>query len=96
MLCDFRLFAIGSQLSPEPRSSGIEVLETDTFKLHCHQTMTGTRKMLFNPIALRMAKTLWRFGQFECNRIKHAFAKRRSAYTLDSFYLKVEGTGILF
>lgn len=37
------LFAIGSQLSPEPRSSGIEVLETDTFKLHCHQTMTGLK-----------------------------------------------------
>ncbi|XP_069121131.1 trafficking protein particle complex subunit 4-like [Argopecten irradians] len=37
------LFAIGSQLSPEPRSSGIEVLETDTFKLHCFQTMTGIK-----------------------------------------------------
>lgn len=37
------LFAIGCQLSPEPKSSGIEVLETDTFKLHCHQTMTGIK-----------------------------------------------------
>ncbi|XP_046554072.1 trafficking protein particle complex subunit 4-like [Haliotis rubra] len=37
------LFAFGTQLSPEPRSSGIEVLETDTFKLHCHQTMTGIK-----------------------------------------------------
>ncbi|KAK3587913.1 hypothetical protein CHS0354_014427 [Potamilus streckersoni] len=37
------LFAIGSQLSPDLRSSGIEVLETDTFKLHCHQTMTGVK-----------------------------------------------------
>lgn len=36
-----RLFAIGSQLSPEQGSSGIEVLETDTFKLHCFQTLTG-------------------------------------------------------
>ncbi|KAE8592421.1 hypothetical protein XENTR_v10018754 [Xenopus tropicalis] len=35
------LFAIGSQLSPEPGSSGIEMLETDTFKLHCFQTLTG-------------------------------------------------------
>ena len=35
------LFAIGSQLSPEPHSSGIRTMETDTFKLHCHQTMTG-------------------------------------------------------
>ncbi|VDI08962.1 trafficking protein particle complex subunit 4-like [Mytilus galloprovincialis] len=37
------LFTIGSQLSPEPRSSGIELLETDVFKLHCHQTMTGIK-----------------------------------------------------
>ncbi|XP_060552393.1 trafficking protein particle complex subunit 4-like [Ruditapes philippinarum] len=37
------LFAIGSQLSPEQRSSGIESLETDSFKLHCMQTMTGLK-----------------------------------------------------
>ncbi|XP_064610323.1 trafficking protein particle complex subunit 4-like [Liolophura sinensis] len=37
------LFAIGSQLSPEPRSSGIELLETDTFNLHCFQTLTGIK-----------------------------------------------------
>ncbi|KAI2563146.1 TRAPPC4 isoform 10 [Pan troglodytes] len=38
-----RLFAIGSQLSPEQGSSGIEMLETDTFKLHCYQTLTGIK-----------------------------------------------------
>ncbi|XP_006642231.1 trafficking protein particle complex subunit 4 [Lepisosteus oculatus] len=37
------LFAIGSQLSPEVGSSGIEMLETDTFKLHCFQTLTGIK-----------------------------------------------------
>ncbi|XP_032089219.1 trafficking protein particle complex subunit 4-like, partial [Thamnophis elegans] len=37
------LFAIGSQLSPEQGSSGIEVLETDTFKVHCFQTLTGMK-----------------------------------------------------
>ncbi|XP_060016534.1 trafficking protein particle complex subunit 4 isoform X1 [Lagenorhynchus albirostris] len=37
------LFAIGSQLSPEQGSSGIEMLETDTFKLHCFQTLTGIK-----------------------------------------------------
>lgn len=37
----YPLFAIASQLSPEPKSSGIEILETDTFKLHCFQTLTG-------------------------------------------------------
>jgi len=37
----YQLFAIASQLSPEPRSSGIETLEADTFKLQCFQTLTG-------------------------------------------------------
>ncbi|XP_034148770.1 trafficking protein particle complex subunit 4-like [Esox lucius] len=37
------LFAIGSQLSPEVGSSGIEMLETDMFKLHCFQTLTGIK-----------------------------------------------------
>ncbi|XP_053279305.1 trafficking protein particle complex subunit 4 isoform X1 [Pleuronectes platessa] len=38
-----RLFAIGSQLSPDAGSSGIEMLETDVFKLHCFQTLTGIK-----------------------------------------------------
>ena len=37
----YPLFAIASQLSPELKSSGIEILEADTFKLHCFQTLTG-------------------------------------------------------
>ncbi|NWS62705.1 TPPC4 protein, partial [Chunga burmeisteri] len=44
--CPRRLFAIGSQLSPEVGSSGIEMLETDTFKLHCFQTLTGIKFMV--------------------------------------------------
>ena len=42
----YPLFAIASQLSPEPKSSGIEVLEADTFKLHCFQTLTGNKQLL--------------------------------------------------
>lgn len=41
----YPLFAIASQLSPEPRCSGIEVLEADTFKLYCYQTLTGVKFM---------------------------------------------------
>ncbi|UYV71508.1 TRAPPC4, partial [Cordylochernes scorpioides] len=41
------LFAIASQLSPEPNSSGIELLEADTFKLYCFQTITGTQASYF-------------------------------------------------
>lgn len=39
----YPLFAIASQLSPEPRCSGIEMLEADTFRLHCYQTLTGIK-----------------------------------------------------
>lgn len=42
----YPLFALASQLSPEPKSSGIEVLEADTFKLHCFQTLTGVKMMI--------------------------------------------------
>ncbi|XP_008122444.3 trafficking protein particle complex subunit 4 isoform X1 [Anolis carolinensis] len=49
------LFAIGSQLSPEPGSSGIEMLETDTFKLHCFQTLTGP---LFPSLCMSRVPTL--------------------------------------
>lgn len=37
------LYAIACQLSPVERSSGVEHLETDTFKLHCLQTQTGIK-----------------------------------------------------
>lgn len=44
----YPLFAIASQLSPEPGSSGIEVLEADTFKLHCFQTFTGVKFIIIS------------------------------------------------
>ncbi|XP_034242524.1 trafficking protein particle complex subunit 4 [Thrips palmi] len=42
----YPLFAIASQLSPQPRTSGIQILEADTFHLHCFQTLTGVKFML--------------------------------------------------
>ncbi|XP_011496327.1 PREDICTED: trafficking protein particle complex subunit 4 [Ceratosolen solmsi marchali] len=44
----YPLFAIASQLSPEPRCSGIEVLEADTFRLYCYQTLTGVKFMIIS------------------------------------------------
>ncbi|GAM20290.1 hypothetical protein SAMD00019534_034650, partial [Acytostelium subglobosum LB1] len=37
------LHAISSNLSPTGSSSGIEVIETETFKLQCYQTHTGMK-----------------------------------------------------
>ncbi|CAG9822635.1 unnamed protein product [Phaedon cochleariae] len=44
----YPLFAIASQLSPEPKSSGIEILEADTFKLNCFQTLTGFKILVIS------------------------------------------------
>ncbi|KAI8917631.1 hypothetical protein PhCBS80983_g05497 [Powellomyces hirtus] len=38
--------AITSRISPVPGSSGMEVLETDTFKIFCFQTLTGVKFLL--------------------------------------------------
>ncbi|XP_061388921.1 trafficking protein particle complex subunit 4 [Musca vetustissima] len=48
----YPLFAIASQLSPEPKSSGIETLETDTFTLHCFQTLTGVKFIVISETGL--------------------------------------------
>lgn len=37
------MYAIACQLSPELNSSGIRELETDQFKLHCFQSITGIK-----------------------------------------------------
>ncbi|CAL4108227.1 unnamed protein product [Meganyctiphanes norvegica] len=42
----YPLYALASQLSPEPRSSGIEVMEADNFKLNCFQTLTGVKFLI--------------------------------------------------
>lgn len=39
----YPLYALAVQLSPEQGSSGILELESDTFKLHCSQTITGIK-----------------------------------------------------
>eukprot|EP00164_Ancoracysta_twista_P007891 GFYU01011293.1.p1 GENE.GFYU01011293.1~~GFYU01011293.1.p1 ORF type:complete len:138 (-),score=16.74 GFYU01011293.1:124-537(-) len=37
------IYAIASNISPVPGSSGIQLLEADTFKLHCFHTVTGLK-----------------------------------------------------
>uniref|UniRef100_A0A914WW72 Trafficking protein particle complex subunit n=1 Tax=Plectus sambesii TaxID=2011161 RepID=A0A914WW72_9BILA len=40
------LYAIGAQLSPAAKSSGIRSLDTDQFRLQCFQSTTGTKFVL--------------------------------------------------
>jgi trafficking protein particle complex subunit 4 len=39
----FGLYSLSWQLSPIDKSSGIEYLETDSFKLYCYHTLTGLK-----------------------------------------------------
>mmetsp|Transcript_12877 Transcript_12877/g.42499 ORF Transcript_12877/g.42499 Transcript_12877/m.42499 type:complete len:137 (+) Transcript_12877:108-518(+) len=41
--------AISAQLSPVPGCEGIDVLEADTYEVHCFQTLTGTKFFLTTP-----------------------------------------------
>ncbi|KAI8056951.1 Sybindin-like protein [Syncephalis plumigaleata] len=38
--------AIASKISPIPGSSGIEMIEADTFRIYCFQTLTGIKFLL--------------------------------------------------
>ena len=44
--CRHSLHAIAAQLSPAQGCTGIDLLLTDTFDLHCFQTLTGTKFLL--------------------------------------------------
>ena len=35
------LYAIATKIAPQEKASGIQLLETDHFNLHCFQTITG-------------------------------------------------------
>ena len=39
----FRLYSLAWQLSPVAHSSGIELIETDMYKLFCYHTITGLK-----------------------------------------------------
>lgn len=44
----YPLYALAVQLSPEQKSSGIEVLEADNFRMNCFQTLTGVKFMVIS------------------------------------------------
>ncbi|XP_055331335.1 trafficking protein particle complex subunit 4-like [Paramacrobiotus metropolitanus] len=54
------LYAISAQLSPEPNSSGMRTLDTDAFRLHCFQTITGTKFLILTDLKQEGADALLR------------------------------------
>ncbi|KAI8422109.1 hypothetical protein MSG28_006032 [Choristoneura fumiferana] len=56
----YPLFALASQLSPVPKSSGIESLTADTFKLSCFQTLTGVKFIVVSAVSLTGSEAVLR------------------------------------
>ncbi|CAD5233762.1 unnamed protein product [Bursaphelenchus xylophilus] len=74
------LYTIASQLSPVVKSSGIEVLETSQFRLHCFQTMTGIKFIVVaSPIIDRPVNKLLR----RIYELYADFALKNPFYSID-------------
>jgi len=73
------LFAISCKLSPVERSSGIELLETNSFKLHCFQSITGVKFLvLTDPRVMNMDAFLKKLYEFYSD-----FALKNPFYSLE-------------
>ncbi|XP_065831745.1 trafficking protein particle complex subunit 4-like isoform X2 [Oscarella lobularis] len=73
------LYAIAAKLSPVEKSSGIEVLEAENFKLHCFQTLTGLKFMLLTDPRQTSSETLLR----KFYEIYSDYALKNPFYSLD-------------
>ncbi|XP_067928391.1 trafficking protein particle complex subunit 4-like [Watersipora subatra] len=73
------LFAFGCQLSPEERSSGIQILEADTFKLHCMQTLTGIKFIVLTDPQLSYVDNLLN----QLYKLYSDFALKNPYYSID-------------
>ncbi|GAB1605977.1 trafficking protein particle complex subunit 4-like [Argonauta hians] len=73
------LYTISCQLSPEPRSSGIDLIETDTFKLHCFQSMTGLKFLALTDLRQYGVELLLR----KMYEVYSDFALKNPFYSLD-------------
>lgn len=54
------MFAIACKLSPVEKSSGIESIEAESFKLHCYQTPTGVKFFVLTEPRVQSMDTLLR------------------------------------
>eukprot|EP00794_Sanderia_malayensis_P007869 gene7869-8719_t len=54
------MFAIACKLSPVDKSSGIEAIEAESFKLHCYQTPTGVKFIVLTEPRVQSMDTLLR------------------------------------
>eukprot|EP01132_Coremiostelium_polycephalum_P004535 gene4535-5651_t len=98
------LHAIASNLSPTGRSSGIELIETETFKLQCFQTHTGTKfYIIADPNHLGLDETLHSIYELYADYVlKNPFYELEMSIRCDLFdyklqrLLKVNGLNIAY
>lgn len=73
------MFAIACKLSPVENSSGIETIEAESFKLHCHQTPTGTKFLVLTEPRQQNMDTLLR----RIYKLYADFAMKNPFYSLE-------------
>ena len=85
------LNAISAQLSPAHGCNGIELLEADTFDLHCFQTLTGTKFLLIvEPATPFVPSLLQRIYELYADYVlKNPFYEMEQPIKCDKFDLAV-------
>lgn len=87
------MHAIASQLSPTYGCTGIEVLEAETFELHCFQSLTGTKFLLVtDPQAPYIPALLQRiYENYSDFVLKNPFYEVEQVVKCELFDINVEG-----
>ena len=88
------IHAIGAKLNPVPGvvSSGVEVIEAETFKMHCLQTPTGTKLILIaSPSHPAPAAVLARLYEAYADYLKSPFQVPEMPIRSDAFDARCAG-----
>lgn len=68
------MYAISCQLSPEVKSSGIQVLETEGFRLHALQTLSGVKFIVLTDTKVTLQSHIAAPVEFLLRKIYEAYA----------------------
>ncbi|KAI9106271.1 Sybindin-like protein [Phlyctochytrium arcticum] len=84
--------AITARISPVPPSSGMEVLETDTFKIFCFQTLTGAKFLLITDPAQANVDNLSKriYEQYSDFVMKNPFYNPEMPIRIDLFDTNIQ------
>ena len=90
----YSMHAISSKLSPTGKASGIQTLETPTFKLRCFQTTTGVKFYMTAPpkqTQQEMKKMLLRvYASYTDYVMKNPFYEPEQPIRCEKFHIELE------